>query len=502
MTIDYSVYLVTDSNIAKSANKTTEAVVEEACRAGVGIVQLREKELNTREFVALAARVLEITNKYSTPLLINDRVDVALAVGCAGVHIGQGDMDYATARRLLGPKAIIGVTVANADQALQAHKAGADYLGIGACFDTSTKRLEKIPWGPFGLREIIKAVPAGVKSVVIGGIKTKNAARVLQISRVSPEKVCSGVAVVSEIMGARDVGSVVAGLKAAVAAGLDPGQALVSHSALSMSVAVSNLVKTLRATTPLVHHITNFVVMNDTANATLALGASPIMAQNVQEAGDLGRIVGALLLNYGTLNQEFIDGMFEAGRHANSNGVPVVFDPVGAGASELRKRTMRALLTRIKMDVVKGNAGEISAVVGSGEVEMRGVDSVGDMKDPAVVVAKAARQEHCVVAMTGVVDYVSDGERTYAIRNGHEWLGKITGSGCMATTAIASYCAVAGQDPLVGAIAGLVSVGVAAEIAATRPDVHGPSSFKTAFLDELYNLTPEKLAKMGRIEQL
>jgi thiamine-phosphate diphosphorylase len=184
----YSLYLVTDSGLTHPS-RTLVQTVEEAIVAGVTIVQLREKTLSTKAFVELASAVHQVTKKYNVPLLINDRVDVALAVDCEGVHIGQSDMPIQIARKLLGPGKIIGVTVGTIEQALKAHQDGADYLGVGACFDTNTKKLEKIPFGPYGLRQIIDALPVGVKTVVIGGIKVGNATRVLQLSRASTEKV-------------------------------------------------------------------------------------------------------------------------------------------------------------------------------------------------------------------------------------------------------------------------------------------------------------------------
>jgi thiamine-phosphate diphosphorylase/hydroxyethylthiazole kinase len=321
--------------------------------------------------------------------LINDRIDVALAVGADGVHIGQSDMPLPLARKLLGPGKIIGVTVANAAEAKIAIDGKADYLGIGACFDTSTKVLQKIPFGPLGLRHILESLPVGFPAVTIGGIKSSNVERVIQLSKGSAGRCISGVAVVSDIIAATDVPAQTKKLREAVSRGVSVTMnRLVQPNDVTQKV--SSLLQLLRSKTPLVHHITNFVVMNDSANATLAIGASPIMAQCAEEANDLGRVIGSLLLNIGTLNSEFIGGMFAAGHRANMNGIPIILDPVGAGASELRESTMRNLIQKVKMDVIKGNAGEIASLVKSNAVQMKGVDSVGSLDNGAEFVRNAA----------------------------------------------------------------------------------------------------------------
>ncbi|KAJ3276554.1 hypothetical protein HDV01_004087 [Terramyces sp. JEL0728] len=437
--IDYSCYLVTDSSLVHPSRNLVETV-QQAVDAGVTIVQLREKELETGPFIELAKSLLAITKKANIPLLINDRVDVALAIDADGVHIGQDDIPLPIARKLLGQNKIIGVTVGNVAEAKAAITNGADYIGIGACFGTNTKKLKKTPLGPRGVLEILESLPANVKAVTIGGINSTNAERVIRHSHGAEGRKLHGLAIVSDIVGAEKVAEKVKSLKEAIARGyVNELPKCVFPDDIKLKVAQT--FEKLRSTLPLVHHITNFVVMNDTANATLALGGSPIMAQNIKEVDELGEFVGSLLLNIGTLNDEFIAGMVGAGKKANAKGTPIVLDPVGAGASSLRKSTMKLLTDSLDIGIVKGNAGEISSLAGTGEVEMRGVDSVGKMNDAARIVASTSRLEKSVIAMTGVVDYVSDGHRTFSIHNGHEYLGKITGSGCMATTAIACYAA-------------------------------------------------------------
>lgn len=238
----------------------------------------------------------------------------------------------------------------------------------------------------------------------------------------------------------------------------------------------------------MIHQITNNVVMNQSANATIAMGASPIMATAVDEQEDLAKIPGGLLINFGTVSDKL--GMLAAGKWANFNRKPVVFDPVGVGATTFRRTvaagnaplSVRAsavililfaeLLGTWQATVIKGNAGELGTLLGTGEVQSRGVDSIGSgFADPAKAVLTLARRERCIVVLTGISDYVSDGQVVLKLDNGHEYLGHITGSGCMVGTAVATFCGAAAVDAakrqpgklvdgdmLVASIAGYVDV--------------------------------------------
>jgi hydroxyethylthiazole kinase len=254
----------------------------------------------------------------------------------------------------------------------------------------------------------------------------------------------------------------------------------------------------LRQERPLLHHITNFVVMNDTANVTLHLGALPVMAHAHDELEEMVGLAGALILNAGTLSPEWIEAMLLAGKAAQARGIPIVLDPVGAGATTLRTDTNHRLLRELKVTAVRGNAGEIGALVGAGG-EVRGVESVSAPEDLAGVVRQAARAWGSVVAVTGERDLISDGEQVLAVDNGHRWLATLTGTGCMATTAVAAFLAVE-RDALTAAAAALATFGLAAELAA--PHAAGPASFKVAFFDQLYHLTPAQVAAGARISAL
>ncbi len=261
---------------------------------------------------------------------------------------------------------------------------------------------------------------------------------------------------------------------------------------------VAEIAGRIREKHPLIHHITNFVVMNDTANATLAVGASPVMAHAREEVAELTAIAGALVLNPGTLNPDWVEAMLIAGRKANRAGVPIVYDPVGVGATKLRNETGAKFMKRLRLAVIRGNSGEIGALSGMGGA-VRGVDSVQSVDDPAAVAKSLAARRECVVVITGRRDILSDGKRTLGVDNGHPMLQNITGSGCMVTTVIAAFCAVE-KDFLAAAAAGLAYYGLAAELAGRK--TKGPGSFRTALLDALYLLTPAQVKKGVRIIEI
>ncbi len=270
-----------------------------------------------------------------------------------------------------------------------------------------------------------------------------------------------------------------------------------SQGAAFGSVA-AELLERVRERHPLIHHITNLVVMNDTANATLAFGATPVMAHAREEVAEMVAAAGTLLLNPGTLEPEWVEAMIIAGRRANELGVPIVYDPVGVGAPEYRNATGERLLRELKVAVIRGNSGEVGALAGAGGA-VRGVDSVEGVADPAAVAAAFAARRGAVVAITGKRDIISNGKRTLGVDNGHAMLQAITGSGCMATTAIAIFCAVE-SDYLVAAAAALACYGLAAQTAARAS--RGPGSFRAALLDALFRLTPAQVRAGVRTVEL
>jgi len=267
---------------------------------------------------------------------------------------------------------------------------------------------------------------------------------------------------------------------------------------------VADALARIRAQRPLIHHITNLVVMNDTANLTLHLGALPVMAHALQEVAEMTGAASALVLNTGTLTPERAAAMLAAGRTANARGIPIVLDPVGAGATALRVETGRRLLRELDIAIVRGNAGEIGSLARASGLadaggEVRGVESVEGVRDPIALALALAREWAAVVAISGQRDIVSDGQRVLGVDNGHRWLTTLTGTGCMATTAVAAFAAVE-ESPLLAAAGGLACFGLAAEKAA--PQSRGPASFKVALLDAVYNLTAQDLGAGARIVEL
>jgi hydroxyethylthiazole kinase len=252
---------------------------------------------------------------------------------------------------------------------------------------------------------------------------------------------------------------------------------------------------TLRKRKPLVHNITNYVVMNETANAILALGALPVMAHAPEEMEEMVGLAGALVLNIGTLESAWVDSMIAAGAAANARGVPIVLDPVGAGATRYRTETAKRLLDTLDVAVLRGNAGEVATLVGA-EAEVRGVESIA-AGDGAELAREAARRIGLVASVTGAVDHVSDGDRLAAVSNGHELLASITGTGCMSTAMTGCFLA-AKDDPFEAAVEALVAFGVAGEDAAA--DAKGPGSFHAGLYDALAALDPSSLTSRAQVD--
>src|SRR5438128_5395491 len=259
--------------------------------------------------------------------------------------------------------------------------------------------------------------------------------------------------------------------------------------------ALSSLLGRVREQRPLVHHITNMVVMNDTANITLAIGAARVMAHALEEVEEMVKVARALVLNIGTLTPEQVEAMVRAGKRANELGIPIVLDPVGAGATSLRTESALRLLRELRISAIRGNASEVGTLVGVA-AETRGVDSISLAEDREVVANRAAREFGCTVAITGARDVITDGERLASVDNGHPLLATITGSGCMATTLVAAFLAVE-PDAWLATIAGLVALGLAGEMAAPRAG--GPGTFRSHLLEAVAALNEETIARCQKV---
>ena len=266
---------------------------------------------------------------------------------------------------------------------------------------------------------------------------------------------------------------------------------------MSVELSAGAALARLREEKPLIHQITNYVVMNETANATLALGALPVMAHAKEEVEEMAALAGALVLNIGTLSPPWVDAMLLAGRVASERKIPIVLDPVGAGATRYRTETSKRLLGELEVTVLRGNAGEVATLVGA-DAEVRGVESITAGGEPAELARRAASALGCVTAVTGPVDYVSDGERVVAVANGDAMLGTITGTGCMSTAITGCFLAARRESPVEAAASALAAFGVAGEDAAK--EALGPGSFHAALYDALYNLDPSSLDDRVRVE--
>lgn len=262
---------------------------------------------------------------------------------------------------------------------------------------------------------------------------------------------------------------------------------------------VGQTLERVREVNPLIHNITNMVVTNFTANGLLALGASPVMAYAKQEVADMAKIAGALVLNMGTLNDEEIEAMIIAGKSANEHAVPVLFDPVGAGATAYRTETARKIVQEVGISIIRGNAAEIANVIGE-RWQIKGVDAIEGSGDVATLAITAAKQLGTIVAITGKVDVITDGETVYLIRNGHPILTKVTGTGCLLTSVMGAFAAVE-TDLLVAGASALVYYGVAAQQAAHKAANDGPGSFQIQFLNELAKVTMDDVRRGGLLEK-
>jgi hydroxyethylthiazole kinase len=264
---------------------------------------------------------------------------------------------------------------------------------------------------------------------------------------------------------------------------------------ITASTAAENL-KKLREQKPLIHNITNFVVMNYTANALLAIGASPVMAHALNEVEEMVRIAGALVLNIGTLTDEWIKSMIKAAKAANKAGVPVLLDPVGAGATSLRTNSAKKILSSAKISLVRGNASEILSLC-EAKNKTRGVDSIHTIDDAIESAKELALEYKSTIAITGPVDAITDGSSVVRVHNGLALMGRVTGTGCTASAICGAFLAVE-KDVLSAATSALAVFGLAGEIAAKK--AKSPGSYAVALIDALSDITADNCKKNCRIK--
>lgn len=277
------------------------------------------------------------------------------------------------------------------------------------------------------------------------------------------------------------------------------GQASSHHARADPDAAIQSMSHTqlslIRARAPLIHNITNYVVMNSTANALLAIGASPVMAHAVEEIEEMARLAQALVLNIGTLSASWIDAMAKAARVASEQGIPIVLDPVGCGATAYRTRAARDLVAAARPSVIRGNASEVRALARS-VGGTKGVDSLHTPEEAMEDAVALSRSLGCAVSVSGPTDIVVDGDRVARIHNGDPLMTRVTGMGCTASAITGAFLAVE-ADRFEAAVQAMVTMGVAGELAAAG--AAGPGSFQVRFLDTLHGLDDADLGLKARL---
>lgn len=270
---------------------------------------------------------------------------------------------------------------------------------------------------------------------------------------------------------------------------------------------LKNIIKNVRDKNPLIHNITNYVTVNDCANILLACGASPIMADDINEMEDISSICGGLNINIGTLNIRVTESMLAAGKEANKLGHPVILDPVGIGASKLRNEVVKLLLENIKFTVIRGNISEINALafgkIGTKGVDAKIEDSVTEENLNVVIekIKRFSKELGAIIVVTGAIDIVTDGERTYIIRNGEAMMSKVTGTGCMLSALITAFIVANSENRLEGVAGAVCAMGLSGERAKRRlGSFDGNSTYRNHIIDEIFNMTDEVLEEGAKYE--
>ncbi len=480
-------YAVTDTSWLRG--RTLAQQVEEALRGGATMVQLREKELQGEALEQEAREILALCRQYGVPLLINDDVMLAKKIGADGVHVGQDDMSAAKARELLVEDAIIGVTARTVEQAVAAQEAGADYLGSGAVFGTSTKKDAK-PMDPAYFQQICESVSIPV--VAIGGVTLDN------IRELEGRKM-SGFAIVSGIFAAEDIEARTRDLWKAAQELCLPGQ-------------VSRLKMEILRRHPVVQCITNIVTVNDCANALLAVGASPTMAHHPEEMEEFAAVCDALVCNMGAT--ESLEAMMAAGK-ADTAGPsrPVVIDPVGCATSAFRRRKCLELIDAVHPACIRGNGAEIRALA-TDHRTARGVDDLFlqektegpadkngqsgaeisedqpssdfSLSEETVRCARQlSRMTGAIVIASGETDYVVCGDRVYSVRGGSAWMTRVTGTGCMLSVLLGAFLSVENSALSAAACCGMMNVCAERAQEHTAAEHGGTGTFRVHLIDEL-----------------
>jgi hydroxyethylthiazole kinase len=265
----------------------------------------------------------------------------------------------------------------------------------------------------------------------------------------------------------------------------------------SLSQKAAGNLAAVREKKPLIHNITNYVVMNYTANALLAMGASPVMAHARNEVEEMVSYAGALVLNIGTLTADWIESMIIAGRKASEKKTPIILDPVGSGATTLRTGSAKKIIEQTNIDVIRGNASEILSLRHK-DSKTKGVDSLHSVEDAAETAKILAKELKTILAITGPVDLVTNGDSTLRVSNGHPLMGYVTGTGCTATVTIGAFLAI-DENPVSATATALAFFGLAGEVAGEKASA--PGSFMIEMINALYSISPEQLKDGCKIQE-
>lgn len=518
--VDYSLYLVTDSSMLPPG-KTLYQQVEAGLQNGVTLVQVREKDTETKLFIQEAIEVKELCHRYNVPLIINDRVDVAMAIDADGVHVGQDDMPIPMVRQLLGPSKIIGWSVGKVSEVETLASWGPgmlDYIGVGTVFPTLTKKNpKKSPMGPKGAANILTALEDNnchwCRTVAIGGLHPDCIERVIyQCNATNGRRSIDGISLVSDIMASENAAESTRVLRKII----DNTRFKYVDFQLQNTVAdfnhndIAKVINQVKSSRPLVQHMTNKVHQNFGANVTLALGSSPIMSEVESEVEELARIPHAsLLINTGSVAP--LPVLKTAIRAYNKWKRPIVLDPVGYSATQTRLILNDTILTYGQFICIKGNSGEILSLAGMNNTKMKGVDAGDDSLDNELLISatrSVAFKYKTIVVCTGENDFIADGTMEgkinltkgtngitpddlpcYMVSNGPiPIMGDITASGCSLGSTITSFLGGLAQDGVaINAVLSAVLIYKSAgKLASTR--CKGSGSFHVELIDALYQL--------------
>lgn len=434
MTNELRLYVITDRTWLKE-NEFLEQKVEEAILGGAGIIQFREKTLPKDECRLLALKVKEVCNKYKVPFIVNDDVMLAKDIDADGVHVGASDMEVGKARELLGKNKIIGATAKTVEQAINAEKAGADYLGSGAVFGTTTKKDAK-PMSMELLDSICESV--NIPVVAIGGINKNN------IGLLKGHKI-AGAAVISGVFAEENV----------------------RRAAINLSQLLYGK--------HIIQCITNHVTVNEVANGILAVGGSPIMAHNINEVDEVQRGASGLTINLGATDD--YEAMKIAYKTALDCGHPIVIDPVGVGSITFRRKYLNELFKLGKPWCIRGNYGELKAIYEDANT-MKGLDS--DVVEEEYV-RKLAKKLGCIIVGTGKTDIITDGDEIIRIQTGSDMQKMVTGSGCLLSGVLCTYFSFSMNKNIHVAASATKYLGDMAKIAAS--ETKGTMSFLHKWID-------------------